>query len=662
MRDDKEKWSKIRIRAIGVFFALFFVIVAARSFYLQVIKEDEWVKLADKQHQKIVPLIPVRGSISDCNGSPLAVSIDMDSCFADPRSIENIPETAAKLAPILGMPRAELEKKLNGGKSFVWLQRRMVPELAAKVKALKLEGIGFVKETKRFYPNSEVASNVIGFTGVDPSGLEGVELKYDSTILGNSGYLITERDALGRDIALKGAVVKNSSKGNSVVLTIDKNIQYITEKELAAAVKNSGAKGGIAVVMDPQTGKVLAMANYPTFNPNTFAQYPHQYLRNHAICDSFEPGSTMKVLLLAAALEEKVVSSGDRFNCENGSYSVGGITIHDTHTYGTLTVSDILKYSSNIGAAKIGRRLGATRLSGYLRNFGIGEKSGIDLPGEAGGNLRDKSSWYESDLATISFGQGMTASAIQLAAAYSAVANGGTLMKPYIVDRVTDENGLVLQRFAPQPKARVVSQQTTERLAKIMETVVATGGTGTAAAVEGYRVAGKTGTAQKVDPLTRRYSASKRTASFIGFVPADRPRLTIAVIVDEPKTSPYGGVVAAPAFGAIAQQSLCYLKVSPDGVVRQKPAVLKVKNEQPLQQVASVVAPSAAEGSIDNGDQGEQMPNFRGLSMREVLRLMEKRKLNVKLIGSGRAVEQNPPVGKKIAPDDQVWVKFAPSA
>lgn len=662
MRDDKEKWSRIRIRAIGVFFALFFIVVAARSFYLQVIKEDEWVRLADKQHQKIVPLTPVRGAISDANGSPLAVSIEMDSCFADPRSIENIPETAAKLAPILDMHRADLEKKLGGGKSFVWLQRRLVPELAVKVKALKLEGIGFVKETKRFYPNMEIASNVIGFTGVDPSGLEGVELKYDSTILGNSGYLITERDALGRDIALKGAVIKNSSKGSNLVLTIDKNIQYITEKELAAAVKTSGAKGGIAVVMDPQTGRVLAMANYPTFNPNTFAGYPHQYLRNHAICDSFEPGSTMKVLLLAAALEEKVVSPGDRFNCENGSYSVGGITIHDTHTYGTLSVSDILKYSSNIGAAKIGRRLGATRLYGYLRNFGIGEKSGIDLPGEAGGNLRDKSSWYESDLATISFGQGMTASSIQLAAAYSAVANGGTLMKPYIADRITDENGLVLQRFTPQPRNKVVSQQTAERLARMMETVVAPGGTGTAAAVEGYRVAGKTGTAQKVDSITRRYSASKRTASFIGFVPADRPRLTIAVIIDEPKTSPYGGVVAAPAFGAIAQQSLCYLKVPPDGVVRQKPAVLKVKNEQPLQQMASATAASAAEGSIDYGDQGEQMPNFRGLSMREVLHLMEKRKLNVKLIGSGRAVEQNPPVGKKIAPDDQVWVKFAPSA
>jgi cell division protein FtsI (penicillin-binding protein 3) len=656
MRNDREKWGKLRIRAVGFFFALFFAVVAGRSFYLQVIKEDELVRIAERQHQRTVPLTPVRGTIYDCTGAPLAVSVEMDSCYAEPRTIENIHETASKLAPVLGMPVSELEAKLTGNRSFAWLQRRILPETAAKVKELDLDGIGLVKEPKRFYPNSEVASHVIGFTGLDPEGLEGIELRYDPMILGNTGYLITERDALGREIARKGTVVKNASKGHNVTLTLDKNIQYITEKELAKAVTSSGARSGIAIVMEPQTGKVLAMANYPGFNPNTFSKFSPFALRNHAIADSFEPGSTFKAFLVAAALEEKAVAPGDGFNCENGAFSLGGITIHDTHRYGYLSVSDILKYSSNIGAAKIGRRLGQDRLARYLRAFGIGDRTGIDLPGESPGNLRDRNRWFDADLATVSFGQGVSSSAIQLAAGFSVIANGGTLMKPYLVEKVTDENANVVQTFAPQARHRVVSEDTARKVTRMMETVTREGGTGTNAAVEGYAVAGKTGTAQKVDPVTHRYSANKRTASFIGFVPADKPRLTILVVVDEPKTSPYGGIVAAPAFGAIAQQSLCYLHVPPEAGKGPKP--LTVKAPAPVTEVAE----AAAEGSIDYAGEGTQMPEFRGMSMRQVLRAMEKRGLNVRLIGSGRAIEQSPASGHRITPDDQVWVRFAPAA
>jgi cell division protein FtsI (penicillin-binding protein 3) len=644
------------MRSVAFLFALVFVLTAGRAFYLQVLQNDRLVKLAEKQHQRIVALTPGRGAIYDQHNAPLAVSIEMDSCYAETRNLESLPEAAVKLAPLLGYGVEELLQKLKASRNFVWLSRRMAPEVAKRVRELDLDGIGFVKESKRFYPNSEVAAHVVGFTGTDPGGLEGIEKKYDSSILGNTGFLVTERDALGRDIDLKkGAEGKSGTKGSNVILTLDKNVQYIAEKELAQAVQKNGAKGGIAVVMEPDTGRVLAMANYPTFNPNSYFKYGPGNLRNRAISDSFEPGSTFKIFLVAAALENHVIRAGDSFNCENGSYSYSGRTIHDTHPYGSLNVSEILKYSSNIGAAKIGSRLGPERLYAGLTGFGFGEKSDIDLPGEAGGMLRQQAKWYGIDLATISFGQGVTATALQIVSAVSAVANGGNLMKPYLVDHIADDSGNVLKQFGPQVKRRVISTQTAKAVAGMLEGVVNEGGTGTGAAVDGYRVAGKTGTAQKVDPATRGYSAKKRTASFVGFVPLDKPRLAILVVVDEPTTSPYGGVVAAPAFSAIAQQTLCYLKVPVERSAKRKADPAPAKS-------APQPEPQSAEGGVVEGSEAGSMPNFRGMSMRQVLRVMEKRGLNVKLQGSGRAVEQNPPPGSRINTQDPVWVRFIPSA
>jgi len=659
MTEKRDKWARVRMRSVALFFCFFFLLVTTRLFYLQVLQKDRLVKLAERQHQRIVSLTPGRGGIYDANGAPLAVSIEMDSCYGETRNMENIPAAAAKLAPLIGMTPAQLEAKLKGAKNFVWLARRITPDVAARIKALQLEGVGFVKETKRFYPNSEVAAHVVGFTGMDPGGLEGIEKKYDSTILGNTGYLVTERDALGRDVDLKGGESKQGSKGSSVYLTLDKNIQYIAEKELAKAVETNRAKGGIAIVMEPDTGKVLAMANYPTFNPNTYFKYGPGALRNRAISDTFEPGSTFKIFLVASALEHRVISAGERFNCENGVYNFAGRTIHDTHRYGALSVPEILKYSSNIGAAKIGSRLGTDRLYDALTAFGFGQRSDVDLPGEAGGYLRQKDKWVPINLATISFGQGVSATALQIAAAVSAVANGGELMKPYLVDRLVDDNGIVVKQFGPQPVRRVISQQTAKAVSQMLEGVTNEGGTGTNAAVEGYRVAGKTGTAQKVDPNTHGYSATKRTASFVGFVPLDHPRLTIFVVVDEPGTSPYGGVVAAPAFSAIAQQTLCYLKVPVE-----KGAPTKKKPEPAPVQAAPVQTDPMAEGGTVDGVGVETgiMPNFKGMSMRQVLRIMEKSGLNVKLEGSGRAVEQNPAPGSRITTQDPVWVRFVPSA
>jgi len=662
MKDDREKWARVRIVMIGVFFGLLFLSVTARAFYLQIIQHEEMIKRADKQHQRIVPLTPARGAIMDRNGTPLAVSVEMDSCYAEPQHIQDIEGTAGVLAPLLGTPRHEIVKKLSSSKHFVWLERRLTPEIAIRVKNMKLRGIGFVKENKRFYPNIEIASHVLGFTGQDPNGLEGIELKYNATILGNTGFLVTERDNLGRDISVKNTVIKNTSPGKNVILTLDKNIQYIAEKELAKAVTESGAKNGMALVMESGSGRILAMANFPSFNPNAYSKYSQAELRNRTVADSFEPGSTFKVFLIAAALEEKIVKPTDTFNCENGSYKIADRTIHDTHSYGRLSVADILKYSSNIGAAKIGFKLGDERLFRYLRNFGFGERSGIDLPGESPGSLRNNRRWYGVDLANISFGQGVSASAIQLASAVSAVANGGNLMKPYIVERILDDSGQEIQKFEPQTLHRVISADTAQQMTRMMESVTMNGGTGTNAAVEGFRVAGKTGTAQKADPVTHSYGA-KRTASFIGFIPADKPKLTILVVVDEPKTSQYGGVVAAPAFRAIAQNSLAYMKVAAQTDTGKQPRVAEIMTRQ------SADNQKLQQDSMSEGDAMEAaaagtvvMPDFRGMSMRRVLQVMEKRNINIRLLGSGRAAEQSPPPGHTIKAVDEVWIKFAPAA
>lgn len=659
MRDEREKWARVRIIMIGTFFGLLFLSVVGRAFYLQILQHEEMIKKAEKQHQRSIPLTPIRGAIMDRNGAPLAVSLEMDSCFAEPRNIQDIDGTAQALATFLGKPKNLIIHKFSTNRNFVWLERRMAPDVATRIKNMKLRGIGFTPESKRFYPNIEVAAHVVGFTGLDPSGLEGVELKYDSVIMGNTGYLVTERDALGRNIAIDEALVNKPAPGKNIILTLDKNIQYIAEKELAKAVTESGAKDGMALVMEPGSGRILAMANFPTFNPNSFSHYAQPLLRNRAVADSFEPGSTFKIFLIAAALEEKIVNPSDVFDCENGHYTIADRTIHDTHSYGGISVTDILKYSSNIGAAKIGAKLGDERLFRYLRDFGFGERTGIDLPGESPGSLRDKHRWYGVDLAAISFGQGVSASAIQLATAVSAVANGGILMKPFIVERITDDKNQEVQKFEPRMVRRVISDNTASKMTKMMEGVVKNGGTGMNAAVDGFRVAGKTGTAQKVDPVTHGYSATKRTASFIGFIPADKPKLTILVVIDEPKTSPYGGVVAAPAFREIALKSLCYLKVSPQGDNSKTPKVIEAKAKDSLPPPQWDMSEGA---SLDSFIEGEVMPNFQGMSMRRVLQVMEKRNLNIRLMGSGRALEQNPPPGQKIRGTDEVWIKFTPSA
>lgn len=648
---------------VSSLFVCCFLAVTARSFYLQVLQHEKLVKLAERQHNRTIPIVPPRGGIFDRSGAPLAVSLEMDSLFAEPRRINDPVGTAAVLGPIIGMQQHDLRKKLSTERGFIWLARQVTPETTARIKQLKLTGIGFVKENKRFYPNFEMASHVLGFTGLDPEGLEGIERRYDAAVLGKTGYLMTERDALGRNVSISNAVVRDAVPGKNLILTLDKNIQYFAEKELAKAVQSSRAKGGMALVADPASGRILAMANYPTFNPNSFRQYPTIQLRNRCIADSFEPGSTFKVFLMAAAMEEQIVRPQDSINCENGRYSFRGRIIRDDHPHGTVSVAEVLKYSSNIGSAKIGFKLGDDRLYRYLKSFGFGDKSGIDLPAEASGALRPVSRWYGTDLATISFGQGVSTTALQLVSAISTIANGGLLMKPYLVERITDSTGQELQHFEPQTIRRVISAQTAATITQMMEGAIQKGGTGTNAAIDGFRVAGKTGTAQKVDPATRGYSATKRTASFVGFVPADKPLLTILVVIDEPETSPYGGVVAAPAFREIAFNTLCYLKAAGVGKTCNLPPQQQGTPVKPPQTVQPTDMFNAAEGGgMDVAGTGTAMPDFRGMSMRRVLQVMEKREINLQVRGSGRVIEQHPQPGHVIRGTDEIWVRLEPSA
>ncbi len=640
---------QLRIRFFGALFVLAFMLVVGRAYYLQVVIAPDLHGRADQQRQRVIKLAPQRGSILDRNGDPLALSLDAQSLYADPVLVRDPQQVAAKLAKPLGIKESELVKQLSSKRRFVWLKRKLDPQVAKQIQQLRIPGLQFVTEHKRYYPLASVAAHVVGFTGLDPKGLEGVELEYDQQLQGEPGLLLSERDARGRGLATEGQSVQGGLPGMSLQLTLDRSLQYIAEKELARVVKETKAIGGTLVVMEPASGKVLAMASQPDYNPNLPGNYRASKRRNRAVCDMFEPGSTFKPFLLAGVLEERIVRLNQKIDCENGRFTVGGKTIRDHARYKKLTLQEMLKFSSNIGFAKLGKALERERFYSYISDFGFGSPTGIDLPGESGGLVRSPSRWFEIDLAAISFGQGLSVTPIQITAAMAAIANGGLLMEPYLVERVIDAEGQTVQRNLPQVKRRVISEETARRVREMMVTVTEAGGTGTRAALPGYRVAGKTGTAQKVDPVTGGYSPDKRVSSFIGFVPADNPALVISVTVDEPEGKAYGGLVAAPVFARVASQSLNYLNLLPKGSLES--LALVEPGQEPLPDLAPLlpdVAPVA----------GLRMPDFRGMSYRQVLQQMQQNKLNLKLSGSGQVVEQSPAPGRPIRYGKQAWVRF----
>jgi len=491
----------------------------------------------------------------------MAVSIDVTSIAAHPPQIKN-PEAAAKsLAKALKINRKVLAERLTSEKKFVWVKRKVTPKEAETVRNLNIDGLDFLREHKRFYPNKTLASQVVGFTDIDDNGVEGIEFYYNDELKGAVTQYTVLRDAHGRGFEAEN-ITGSSSSGKNLVLTIDSNIQYIAEKNLAETVTKFSAKSGMAVVMATGTGAVLALAHYPLLNPNALNEFDQELWRNRVITDPFEPGSTMKIFSAAAAIESGSCSPSSIFYCENGAYRVGRHVVHDTHEYGWLSLQQIIKYSSNIGAIKFSTKTGSEHLFRTLHNFGFGTKTGIDCPGESAGSLTSFKKWTKIDAGTISFGQGISVSALQLIAATSAIANKGIFMTPYIVQAITDNNGRLIKSFAPSKGRRVISEKTARTLTRIMQTVTTEGGTGVNAAMEGYSVCGKTGTAQKIGK-NGGYENGKYVSSFVGFVPSEHPKVAILVVIDEPKGQHYGGTVAAPAFKNIAQKTLAYMNISP---------------------------------------------------------------------------------------------------
>jgi cell division protein FtsI (penicillin-binding protein 3) len=653
MRRKSINWFKVRIVFLSFLLSLCFALIAGRMFQLQVLKKEQLYKLAAQQHHIRIPLVPKRGTVCDSKNNELAVSIEVDSVYADARKVEDVEKTVNKLASILQIDRGELKQKLKSRRSFEWIQRKISPKEGEQIKALQLPGIHFLKENRRFYPNSQLAAHLVGFVGLDSKGLEGIEYQYDALLNGANHVMTTDRDALGRGIAMGKAPFKKEDQYRNIVLTIDKSIQHITETELGRGVEKWGAKGGVAIVMDPMTGKVLAMASYPTFNPNQFIQYRSKNWRNRAISDIFEPGSLFKIFLAAAALEEHVVRPSDSFFCENGSYTVYDRTIHDTSKHGWLTFHQIIKFSSNIGASKVGEKIGKERYYRYLSAFGFGEKTRVGLPGEGKGIVHHPRYWPPVALDTISYGQGISVTGIQLVTALSAIANGGSLMKPYVVEKILNEKGEVIQSFQPEVVRKVISEETAKKVTTLLKGTSEKGGTGEGAVPEGYEIAGKTGTAQKVDSLLGGYSEDRYMSGFIGFAPAEGPKLVLLIVVDEPQGNNYGGVVAAPIFRAIMEKVLPYLHVVPKGTTI-------VKNEIDLTPSKAVwVDSSPIDGvRVGKGAGMMVMPDLTGLSMRNALSRMEGKGLIIKVSGNGKVVEQNPRPGTVIEKGDFCYLKF----
>ncbi len=638
---------RTRVLILAALLAVAFGGLTGRLAWLQIVKHGELAQLAARQYSRTVVLHARRGPIVDRQGAPLATSTPTESLFVQPRSVGDPVRVAARLAPIIDVPQSEIHAALTSSRPFVWLRRKLPPAVATEVRALGEPGLGFLHEPLRLYPNRELAAHVVGFEGVE-GGLEGIERAFNAELAGTPGKAIVGRDALGREVTAPH-VLSPPAPGHGVMLTLDRTIQYITEREVDAAYRRTGAKAAVAVVLEPRTGDVLALAIRPTFNPNTFLEAPSKdHWRNRAVTDPFEPGSTFKVILAAAALEEGVVRPDDRIYGENGAFTVAKTTIHDWKKYGWLTFSEVLQNSSNVGAIKVGLALGRDRYYRYMSAFGFGAPTAVGLPGESRGLLRDPQQWSLLSLPTMSIGQEVSVTALQMVAAFGAIANGGTLMQPRLVRATFDAEGRELRRFGPRAVRQVVSPDTARTLTRILVRVVDQG-TGHNAAIPGHEVAGKTGTAQKLDPATRRYSRAPGVLSFVGFAPADEPRFVLLIMLDEPKNERWGSEAAAPIFGAIGREILRYLEVPP-------------RDAQPLQIVtgppveprthgvgrAPVRLVSAAAPA--DGHAPRVMPDLAGRTLRSSLAALAPFGLAVQIAGQGRVVAQAPAPGEPVEP------------
>jgi cell division protein FtsI (penicillin-binding protein 3) len=556
----RRRFSLVTLLTLGLF-----TVIVVRLGYLQIYRHNELASRFERSQSRHVLEQEPRGAILDRTGAVLAMSIEGGACFADPRHIEKPEETAKTLSAILHIPSAGLKTKLSQKRRFVWIARRLDPATAQQIRALKITGIYVATEQKRFYPEDTLAASLLGVVGDEHDGLSGIELSADSWLRGRSTPEFfsewTFRKHPSQDMS-----ARHDLPTQSVVLTIDRNLQTIAEQELARQLKQSRAKGGTVIMEDPQTGEILAMASAPGFNPNLWgvpgapADYGPEILKNPAVEKVFEPGSTYKLVTAAAALEERKVTPNDVIFCENGSWKIAGRSIHDHEREGNLTFAEVISHSSNIGTAKVAMRIGQQNLYRYSRAFGFGMPTSCGLPGDGAGILRQPSQWSGASLETISFGQEIGVTALQMVNAYSALANGGILLEPRLFRGIVKDDGEFQEWAMRQQIRRVISAPTAHTLRGVMEQVVESG-TGKAARIAGIRVAGKTGTAQKINPVTRQYDEERYLASFCGFAPVENPRIVIGVFLDEPQASIWGGSEAAPMFARLLKNAAPYLKI-----------------------------------------------------------------------------------------------------
>ena len=699
------KWARLRIILVGLGLLGFGLWLTGRFFQIQVIRGSELREEATGEYEKYCPILPVRGKILDRRGIELAISARVSSLVAHPNQIQNAARLSRELAPLLGMRAMEVKEVLTRARPFVWLKRHLTPEkeealLAWKAEVEKrekarknlpgrrdIDAVYLIPEAKRYYPQQFLAGQILGFCDMDGRGLEGLEHQFDEELYGKPKQCWKMIDARGHIVVTGEKAWDPEVMGSNLVLSIDRTLQYIAEKELAKGVEKYHAAGGMVLVMQPQTGEILAMAQAPSMDPNFYTKFPEDSRRNRIVTHALEPGSTYKIFIVASALDAQAVKATDKIHCENGAYRLGAKeVIHDVHPYGGLTVEQIITKSSNIGAYKVSTKIGPARLDNYLRDFGFGRRSGVIFPGENAGLLRSlKAARSAIDRATVAFGQGVSVTPLQMTMAMSAMGNGGVLMEPMLVKEIVSPQGEKVTEYPARPLRRVLSQGTAGEMLRIMATVCQPGGTAPAAKPEGFTAAGKTGTAQKL--VGRAYSHNKFNALFIGLVPAEKPVLAITVIIDEPKGAIYGGVVAAPIFKEVAAQSLRVLGYYPGNEPKKAPesalAKKDPKKDKPSKaskpeapkETAPVVAgiiPAAAHPALEVKAVSARkevpmeplkvMPDLKGFTIRQALDLLHRSGVHCRFEGSGMAVSQDPAPGAAITPGATCLVKFRSSS
>jgi cell division protein FtsI (penicillin-binding protein 3) len=673
----------VRLLILAGFVLFWMTAIFGRVAYLQLFLHSEYLSRASRQQRHIIDIYPKRGVIYDRNMHPLAMSVPVQSAFAVPPEIKDRAMAARLLSGPLGIPAEEIREKIDSGPSFVWLRRKLPPANSEAVESLNLKGIYLQEENQRYYPKRDLAAHVLGFVDVDEKGLGGIEREYDNLIRGKEEKVVVMADA--RQRWFDGGEAQRD-RGVNVVLTLDEKIQYIAERELAAAIEKTHAPAGTVIVQDPSTGAILAMANWPKFNPNSATEAPTDARTNRAISDIYEPGSTFKLITLAAAFDQNLIHADEVFDCQNGSVTVAGHLIHDHKKYGLLTVADILANSSDVGAIKIALRLGSPRFYDYIRVFGFGNPTGIDLPAESRGLLNRLEHWGSYSIASVAMGQEVGVTPLQMVTAVSSIANGGLLYKPHIVEEMRRGDAVLPLEgaFAFSEPKRIIRPETAATIRNLMEGVILHG-TGRKARLDGWTAAGKTGTAQKIDPATGRYSAHNVIASFTAFAPINNPVVTILVSIDSPGGYPHGGGdVAAPVFKRIAEQVLPYLDVPRDvplspqlvqtAYQKKSPADDDVSlddlsavdfNAQPeaaeesaTPDPATTKLPTAPEVLLSPDGGGIVVPDFSGKTMRDVTESCMRLGLDPVLIGTNVAIQQTPAAGATVRHGSKVTVEF----